>query len=241
MRPFPFAPVLHVPSCALAMSRSEFLWQLATQLASLATLEDAVAHGVQALREAPQEPVVPLPAARPAPRSALLQPRSRSRSPLFKAPPNEYILLRQRVPTALSVKSCPAAPPDRSLSSHRRSVSSHGVRPAAARSPEPSDPRAAAADPSASVARPARQKSASGAAKQGNAGGTSTADRCGDISNVQCGARFSVKSPRVVQCRLAVPTPRLTMTTTTLPCCSCLPTPSSRLLCLQTSLKWTSS
>ena len=48
---------------------------------------------------------------------------------------------------------------------------------------------------------------------------------------------------RLVQCGLVAPTPRPTMTTTTraTPCLSFSPTPSSRLLYLRTSLRWTSS
>ena len=130
MRPCSFAAVLRVPLRALAASRSEFLRELAGQLASVTTLEDAVAHGVHL--EAPLELVVLFLVVRPAPRSALLRPRSRSRSPLSKAAPNRprgSILRSQRGPTELSVKSCPAVWPDRSVSSHRRSCSSTSAGP----------------------------------------------------------------------------------------------------------------
>ena len=86
------------------MSRSESLRWLAAQLSALDTLEDAVAHGVQALLEAPPEPAVPILATGPAPRFAHLHPRSRSRSPLPKAAPSRArgsILLSQRGPTEL--------------------------------------------------------------------------------------------------------------------------------------------
>ena len=71
-------------------------------------------------------------------------------------------LLSQRGATGLAVKSCPAAPPERSASSHRRSSSSASagpVEPAGAssgfRAPTPSERRVPAADPSASAALPA--------------------------------------------------------------------------------------
>ena len=89
------AAVLRASSCASVMSSSEPLWRLAAQLSSLATLEDSVAHVVQALLEAPQEPVVPIPARGPAPRSALLCLRSRSRS--------------QPLPAVLAAPSCSAS------------------------------------------------------------------------------------------------------------------------------------
>ena len=78
-----------------------------------------------------------------------------------KATPNRprgSILLSQRGPTGLSVKSCPAAPPDRSVSLHHWSSASaagfveSGCAAGAARASAPSAPRAAAADPSASAA-----------------------------------------------------------------------------------------
>ena len=69
----PFAAVSGVPSLARPMSRSV-----------QPTLEDAGAHGVQALLGVPLEASL-FPAAGPAPRTALLRARSRSRSPLPKA------------------------------------------------------------------------------------------------------------------------------------------------------------
>ena len=42
------------------MSRAKSLRRLAAQLSSLATLEAAVAHGVQALLETPPDPAVPI-------------------------------------------------------------------------------------------------------------------------------------------------------------------------------------
>ena len=148
-------------------SRVESLRHLAAQLSSLATLEVAVAHDVQALLEAPPEPVVPIPATGPAPRLAHLRPRSRSRSPLPKAAPSRprgSILLNQRGPTGLSVKTSPVTPPDRSSASAAGLVESRCAA-GAARSSAPSEPCAAASDPTASAARKASQRRrASGAA-----------------------------------------------------------------------------
>ena len=86
--------------------------------------------------------------------------------PLPKAAPSRphgSILLGQRGPTGLSVKTCPAAPPDRSVSSHCCSgspASTAGlVEPrsaaGAALVSALSEPRVTAVDPSASAARPA--------------------------------------------------------------------------------------
>ena len=110
-----------------------------------------------------------------------------------------------------------------------------------ARSPAPSEPRAAASDPTASAARKASQRRrASGAAE---ARQRKRDKHRRPVRHDRCGARFCVKHPRPVQCGLAAPTPRPTITTTTraTPCCSCSPTPSSRPLHLRTSLRWTSS
>ena len=78
-----FAAVLRVPSHACPMGRSEQLRQLAAQLASLTTLEDAVAHGVQALLEVP-----PFALSLPSPMVAPNRPRG-------------SVLLSQRGPTGL--------------------------------------------------------------------------------------------------------------------------------------------
>ena len=100
----------------------------------------------------------------------------RSRSPFPRAAPycpRGSILLSHRVPTGLSVKSCPAAPPDRSVSTDGRSGSpasaaGRGEPQSAASATSasaPSKPRAAAADPSASAAQPACPRRSSGAAE----------------------------------------------------------------------------
>ena len=95
------------------MSRSEQLRQLAVQLASLASLEDVVTHGIQSLLESPSGLIAPKTTDERALPASLSRPRSRSgRS-----------LLSQRGPTGLAVKSCPPAPPKRSGSSHHRSDS----------------------------------------------------------------------------------------------------------------------
>ena len=79
--------------------------------------------------------------------------------------------------------------------------------------------------------------------KHGNAGGTSIAAELDARPSVQCGVRFSLKPSRPAPCGPAVPTLRpMTMSTTRgTPRCSCLPTPSLRLLYLRTSVRWTSS
>ena len=92
------------------VSRGVSLRRLAAQLSSLAILEAAVAHGVEALLQTPPEPVVPIPATGPVSRLAHLRPRSRSRFPVPKASPGRpfgSLLLDQCGPTGLSVK-CPA-------------------------------------------------------------------------------------------------------------------------------------
>ena len=67
----PPAAVARASSLAWHVSRSEQLRQLVAQLASLATLEDAVAHGVEALLEVPLERTAPLSAVVHVPRHAL--------------------------------------------------------------------------------------------------------------------------------------------------------------------------
>ena len=82
---------------------------MAARLAvSLATLEDAVVHGVQTLLVVLLESAVPLPAIGLTPRNALLRPPFALALRLPKA--RGSILPSQCGPTGLSVKSCPAAP-----------------------------------------------------------------------------------------------------------------------------------
>ena len=79
------------------MTHSDQLKQLAVQLASLASPEVVVTHGIQSLLDPPPGLVVPdraLPVSLPRPRS-----RSRSRIPKA-APPSWSILLSERVPLA---------------------------------------------------------------------------------------------------------------------------------------------
>ena len=143
------------------MSRSEQLRQLAARLASLATLGFAVAHGVQALLEVPQESVALLPAAGPVPGTGPAFPFALSLPQATPGRPRGSILLSQRGPTGLSVKSCP-------VSSHRCSGSSAsaaylvepGSAAGAASASAPSVPRAAM-----SAARLASRGRPSGAAK----------------------------------------------------------------------------
>ena len=150
------------------MSRSDQLRQLVAQLDSLASMEDVVAHGFQSLLDSLAGIVAPVSVDERALPAALLRPRSRSRYPLPKAAPNRphgSILLSQRGPTGLAVKSCLPTPLERSVSSHRRSgspTSAAGlVEPASAtgasRAATLSALRAAAADP--------RRRGSSGAAE----------------------------------------------------------------------------
>ena len=97
----------------------------------------------------------------------------------------------QPCPTGLSVKSCPAAPPDRSVSSHRHSCSSAEAphRPSLAlqlltrvRLPL-----------GRLVACLRRRRSKATQAGQAPPSGATT-------PNDRCGARFSVKTPCAVQC-----------------------------------------
>ena len=120
--------------------------------------------------------------------------------------------------TGLSVKSCPAAPPDRSVSSHRCSGSPPSVAglveprsaASAARLPEP---RAAAADPSASALGRLVEVAPLAPLRQGVANGVSTAGKTDVTPNVRCGVRFSVKISPALQCEPAAPTPHLMMIT----------------------------
>ena len=70
------------------MALSEQLRQLAVHLASLASLEDVVTHGLQSLQKSPSGLVAPISSVEQVLPAALLRPRSRSRSPLAKAAPN---------------------------------------------------------------------------------------------------------------------------------------------------------
>ena len=245
---------MSVPSCfarlvlGFGQSRAASLRRLAAQLSSLATLEDAVAHGVQALLEVHPEPVVPIPATGPAPPSPTSAP-ARALVPLCPRP----------LPAVLGIPFCStsAAPrpfPSRALPWPRLTVR---FLLAATPAPRPLLPALSSygvwlAWPEAPhrpsrvlqlLITPVRGVVPQVPLKHDNAGGTSTAAGCGVTPNDRCGARCSVKHQRAVQCGLAAPTPRPMMTTTTraTPCCSCSPTPSSRPLYLRASLRWTSS
>ena len=125
--------------------------------------------------------------------------------------------------TGLSVKSCPAAPPDRSVSSHRCSGSPPSfaglVEPrsaaSAARVPALSEPRAAAAGPGASALGRLVEVAPLAPLRQGVANGISTAGETDVTPNVRCGVRFSVKISPALQCGPAAPTPHLMMMSTT--------------------------
>ena len=103
------------------------------------------------------------------------------------------ILLSQRGPTGLAVKSCPTAPPDRSASSHRCSGSSASavgfVEPASAanapRAPTPSLPRAVAVDPSATAARRAAEARRRNRDKHRRRTRATSSDRCGVKTSIK--------------------------------------------------------
>ena len=231
-----FAAVSRAPPYAWPVSRSEQLRQLTAQLASLATLEDAVAPGIQTLLEVPQESVDSLLAAVHAPCTTLLRPRSCSLYPLPKAAPNRprgSILLSQRGPRGcpsravrLTARSPPtAAPAPRPLV---LALSSPGAR--TARPVPPPRPRLAA-QLSQCVCRPAgKSRSPLAPLRLGVANVTSTAGERDATPNSRCGVRFSVKTSPALQCGPASPIhhPMLMRTTSATPSCSCFPPPSSR-------------
>ena len=158
--------------------------------------------------------------------AALLRPRSRSRSPLPKGCPQSFSWLHSAQPawaTGLSVNSCPAAPPDCSVSSHRCSGSLASVAclveprsaASAARVPALSEPRAAAAGPGASAVGRLVEVAPLAPLRHGVAHGISTAGETDVTPNVRCGVRFSVKISPALQCEPAAPTPHLMMISTT--------------------------
>ena len=94
------------------MSRSEQLRQVAVQLASLASLEDVVTHGVRSLLESPPGLVAPTTA------DELAAPLPYPRRPRTAA---GRFWSASAAPISLAVRSCPPTPPERSSSSHHRS------------------------------------------------------------------------------------------------------------------------
>ena len=111
------------------------------------------------------------------------------------------ILLSQRGPTGLSVKSCTAAPPDRSVSTHRRSGSPASavgcVEPlsaaGAASASAPSEPRVVAADPVRLPPGRLVEVAPLAPLRLGVAKVTSTAGERDATPNARCGVRFSVQ------------------------------------------------
>ena len=150
----------------------------------------------------------------------------RSRSPLPRAAPQSFSWLHSAQPawaTGLSVKSCPAAPPDCSVSSHRCSGSLASVAglveprsaASAARVPALWEPRAAAAGPGASAVGRLVEVGPLAPLRQGVANGVGTAGETDVTPNVRCGVRVSVKISPALQCEPAAPTPHLMMMSTT--------------------------
>ena len=86
--------------------------------------------------------------------------------------------------------------------------------------------RAAAFAPTATVARKVSQRRRVAEARQRRK--DKNRFQLDALPSVQCGVRKSLKPSRPVPCGLAVLTPRPTTMSTL--CCSCLPTPSLRLL-----------
>ena len=210
------------------------------QLASLASLEDVVTHGLQSLfGDALWAHCVSLS------RGAGSAYRGSAASiPLAfllpKAAPGRSwgsILLSKRGPTGLSVKSCPAPLPDRSVSTHHRS----GSPASAAGRAEPASPPCPSLAPRLLVPvrlLPGRlAEVAPQAPLRLGANGIST------TPNDRCGARFSVVFSPVLQCGLCAPIPRpMTMSTTQATLHGpCLPMPTPRPPCFCTSRSWTSS
>ena len=222
-------------SCVLVFAAHvspEQLRRLAVQLASLTSLEDVVTHGIQSLLESPSSLVAPTTAEERASSASLSRPRSRSRSSFGQGCPEP-----PRVDPA---------PPERSGSSRHRSDSlapAPGLKESAgasrsARTTSLPTLRAAAADPRASAAQPAR-RSSSGAAEATSDGGAHAGMRSGPR-----GARFSFKLLPASLSGPAAMTPRRTMTITTPATLSCsfARTPSSRLCCLPAAgVPWTCS
>ena len=139
------------------MSRSVQLRQLAVQLASLASLEEVVTHGLLSFLESPARLVASISVDERAPPASLSLPRSRSHFPYPRLLPTDPRLHpdRQGGPTCLAVKSCPPAPPERS-GSRASAVSHGGVCERGWRGPHPS-----------ASAAPLARRSSSGATEAG--------------------------------------------------------------------------
>ena len=165
VRSQPFCVPVSCHMCGSWLGLSSF----DAQLASLASLEDGVTHGLHSLLESPsglsrQSHLW----------SRTCLPRFCGLDPARVLPclwsPSGPPFCSVNVGLLVCPSRCQAAPPDRSVSTHRRSGSPAcrvELRSAAcaANASVPSEPRAAAADPSASPARPASGRPASGAAQ----------------------------------------------------------------------------
>ena len=196
------------------MSRSKQLQQLAAQLASLASLEDVVTRGLQSLLESSSRLVAPIfcGAGSACRASGASVPLAFFFAQSCSRRPQGSILLSHRGPTGLTVKSFPAAPPDRQASTHGRSGS-----PASAA--DRSEPQIAAgatsvSAPSAAVAPrllipvllpPGRLIKVV----------LLSPLRCDVTPNGRCGVRFSIKTSLGLQCGPAAPIQHLMMMCTT--------------------------
>ena len=207
------------------MSRFESLRRLAAQLSSLATLEDAVAHGVQGSLGGASGACGPgscrgaCPSlCAPPPPLALSLSSTQGRSPAVPAAPS---CSASAVPRDWS---CLVAPSDRSVSSCRHSCSS-----ASAAGPVESRSTAGVARSSApSESACCRFRSHHVRCSQGQSEASCLKRRRSEATqegqappsgatthqSLDVARDFSVKHPRAVQCGLAAPTPRPMMTTT---------------------------
>ena len=225
------------------MSRSEQLRQLAVQLASLASLEDVVTHGIESLFGSPSGLVAPI----VADDRALLAPLSRPRSPLplihtqrpLRAAVGQFCSASAALPLAWRSRvalerSC--SPPSPSPPSRHQSA---GAPPPPA---PPPCPCLTARLLTLKRLQPSWLVRALPAPlRPGGAVATSVGGAHASKRNGPCGSRSSLKISAVPPCGLAVMIPRLTVTTTipATPFCSCARTPSSRLCCWPGSRRWT--
>ena len=131
----------------LAMSRVESLRRLAAQLSCLATLEAAVAHDVQALLEAPPEPV-----SQSLPRGMPLVSRT---SVPARAP---ALPCRRPLPVVLVAPSCPISVAPRVFPSRALPWPRQTARSLLAATPVESRSTAGASVPTATVARKTSQR-----------------------------------------------------------------------------------
>ena len=221
----PSSRVFFPPQC---MSRSEQLRQLAVQLASLASLEDVVTHGLQSLLESSSRLVAPAFAATlpfafrgHAPVRVLPYPRlhriaaARSASPVRAS-------WQQR--TALQPRPSVPAPPVTAPALRPALLVSRRLRAPPARRATPHYPRLAPRLSTHARLPPVwLVGDLLAPLRLGGAAATSDGGAHAGTRNRLCGARFGLKIAAASPCGRVARTPRPTMTTTTpaTPFCSC--------------------